>query len=136
MISVKLIKELERLLIDIPVFWDSRKAILEMQKAGYKQWKQMEWIGWYFEFLCSVKLFPVLQMPGPELGKTIFDGFSEVPWDFKVHPNKNAKGKGNDRVPINDRVAMKNAIKKIGGVGIIFATGEATYNDSDRSFQM
>lgn len=51
MISKKSIIRLEELLARMPVRWDGRKAILEMRDSGYPHWKQMEWIGLYFQFL-------------------------------------------------------------------------------------
>ena len=41
-------------LIDIPKYWDGRESILEMKESGYPQWKQMEWIGFYFQTLSKV----------------------------------------------------------------------------------
>ncbi len=136
MISKKLITELEKLLAKMPAMWDGRKAILEMRDAGYAHWKQMEWIGFYFQFLCDTKLTSVLEIPGPKYGRVEFDGFSEIPWDFKAHPDKNATGQENKSVIVNDRLAIVAAIKQFGGAGLILAIGDAVYNDQDRSFQI
>lgn len=65
-----------------------------------------------------------------------FDGFSEIPWDFKAHSDKNANGQENKSVIVNDRLAIAKAIKQFGGAGLILATGDAKYNDEDRSFQV
>ena len=110
MISKKLLTQLEKILAQMPVVWDGYKAILKMQKSGYPHWKQMEWIGFYFQFLCDTKLPPLIKIPGPKYGKVEFDGFSEIPWDFKAHPNKDAKGKENKIVIINDKLAIIKAI--------------------------
>lgn len=136
MISKKLITELGKSLKQLPVFWDGRMAIAEMRDAGYPHWKQMEWVGFYFQFLCDTKLPPIMRIPGPRYGRVEFDGFSEIPWDFKAHPNKNAKGQDNKSVIVNDRVAIAEAIKQFGGAGLILAVGNAEYNDEDRSFQI
>lgn len=120
----------------MPAVWDGHKAILKMQKADYPHWKQMEWIGFYFQFLCDTKLQPFIKIPGPKYGRTEFDGFSEIPWDFKAHPNKDTKGKENKTVIINDKLAVIKAIKQFGGTGLILAIGDAKYNDEDRSFQI
>ena len=136
MISLKLIEQLRKLLADMPIAWDGRKAILKMQKADYPHWKQMEWIGFYFQFLCDTKLSPLIKIPGPKYGKVEFDGFSEIPWDFKAHPNKNANGQENKSVIVNDRLAIAEAIKQFGGAGLILAIGDAKYNDEDRNFQI
>lgn len=136
MISKKLIMQLEELLKQMPVVWDGRKAILEMRDSGYPHWKQMEWIGFYFQFLCDTKLPPLVKIPGPKYGRVEFDGFSEIPWDFKAHPDKNANGQDNKSVIVNDSLAIAEAIKQFGGAGLILAIGDAKYNDEDRSFQV
>lgn len=136
MISKKLIAQLDKLLTEIPALWDGHKAILEMREMGYPHWKQMQWIGFYFQFLCNTKLSPLLKIPGPQYGRVEFDGFLEIPWDFKVHPNKNANGQENKNVIINDRLATAKAIKQFDGAGLILAIGDAKYNDEDRGFQI
>lgn len=136
MISTKLIEQLEKLLKQMPSSWDGRKAIAEMRSAGYPHWKQMEWIGFYFQFLCDTKLPPLIKIPGPKYGRVEFDGFAEIPWDFKAHPNKNAKGQDNKSVIVNDSMTIMGAIKQFGGAGLILANGDAEYNDEDRKFQI
>lgn len=110
MISKKLITELEKLLEKIPATWD--------------------------QFLCDIKLNSLLKIPGPKYGKVEFDGFSEIPWDFKAHPDKNANGHKNKSIIVNDRLAIVVAIKQFGGAGLILAIGDAVYNDQNRSFQI
>jgi len=136
MITPKLIEQLEKLLAQIPPKWDGRKAILEMRDASYPHWKQMEWIGFYFQFLCDKKLPPLMKIPGPKYGRVEFDGFSEIPWDFKAHPEKNANGQDNKNVIVNDTLAIVEAIRQYGGAGLILAAGNAKYNDKDRRFQI
>ena len=136
MISKTLIEKLSELLSKMPAKWGGRKAILEMKNTGYPHWKQMEWIGFYFQFLCDTKLSSIMEIPGPKYGRVEFDGFAEIPWDFKVHPEKNANGQESRSVIVNDRLATAQAITKFGGAGLILAIGEATYNDQDRSFQI
>lgn len=136
MVSKKLIEQLEKLLKQTLLVWDGRKAISEMRSAGYPHWKQMEWIGFYFQFLCGTRLPSLVKIPGPKYGRVEFDGFSEIPWDFKAHPNKNANGEDNKSVIVNDRLAIVAAIKQFGGAGLILANGDAEYNDEDRSSQI
>lgn len=136
MISKNLICKICESLAEIPTIWKGRDAILEMKNAGYSHWKQMEWIGFYFQFLCINKLSSIMKIPGPKNGCVEFDGFLEIPWDFKAHPKKNAKKQESNAVIANDRLATEWAIKKFGGAGLILAIGEATYNDQDRSFQI
>ncbi len=49
---------------NIPEVWDSREAILEMKEAGSRQWRQMEWMGFYFEFLCYRNFANIIDIPG------------------------------------------------------------------------
>mgnify|MGYP001589569737 FL=1 len=136
MISAKLIEQLEKVLSQMPAEWDGRKAILEMRDADYPHWKQMEWIGFYFQFLCDTKLPPIMKVPGPKYGRVEFDGFAEIPWDFKAHPLKNANGQENKNVIVNDNIAIAAAIKQFRGAGLILASGNAEYNDENRHFQL
>ena len=124
-------KEISKRLKNIPVFWDGRKSILEMKEAGFNQWRQMEWIGWYFQFLCERILKNIMEIPGPKYGNVRFDGFLKIPWDFKAH----AINTSNHQIIVNDSEATANAIKDFGCVGLILAMGEVKYNDDKRTFQ-
>ena len=126
------------LLQDIPTHWDGKKAILEMKDNGSKQWRQMEWIGFYFEFLCkqflssgSAKIDFAVKDEKSHYGSTQFDGFYKIPWDYKAH----AINTSSHRVVINDRHAIESAIQDYGVLGVIMAMGEVEYNDKQRSFQ-
>ncbi len=115
----------------IPRHWDGRAAILEMKRSGSRQWRQMEWIGFYFQFLCESHLPAVVTMPGPKYGRAQFDGFRRIPWDFKAH----AMNTSSHEIIVNDSLAVAAAIQQHGSVGVVLALGEVTYNDNDRSFQ-
>ena len=106
MISKALVEKMSELLSEMPTRWDGRQAILEMKNADYPHWKQMEWIGFYFQFLCDTKLSSLMEIPGPKYGRVEFDGFAEIPWDFKAHPTKNAKGRESKSVIVNDRLVL------------------------------
>lgn len=116
---------------NIPKIWDGKKAILEMKDANFPQWKQMEWIGWYFQFLCERLLKDKVKIPGPKYGNVHFDGFKVIPWDFKAH----AINTSSHHLIVNDSEAVSNAIKEFGCVGLIVALGEVEYNDSYKTFQ-
>ena len=54
--------------------WDGKKVILEMKENEGRNWRQMEWIGWYFEYWCNRNLKSVMQMPcSKKYGKVEFD---------------------------------------------------------------
>lgn len=112
------------------IVWDGKDCIKEMKKNDYSKWKETEWQGFYFEYLME-KLFSyndfakleetkkVLEIPGPKYGKTTFDSFYNIPWDFKVHSNRTKK------VPANDLEAIRKGIKEYGKVGFIIICGDA-----------
>ena len=127
----KIAKEISKEIKTISVFWDGRKSILEMKEAGFNQWRQMEWIGWYFQFLCGRILKNIMEIPGPKYGNVQFDGFKQIPWDFKSH----AINTSSHQIIVNDSEATANAIKDFGCVGLILAMGEVKYNDDKRTFQ-
>lgn len=115
---------------ELHVEWDGRKAILEMKENGCRHWRQMEWIGFYFEFLCQERLSGMLQMPGPCYGRVSFDGFLSVPWDFKAHVVNSGS-----KVIVNDWQAIHQAVAAHGCMGLLLAEGTAIYNDYSMSFK-
>jgi len=121
----------EKLKNNIPQKWNGKDAILEMKNNSFPQWKQMEWIGFYFEFLCRNNLSDIMNIPGPKYGNVSFDGFKEIPWDFKAH----AANTSSHQIIINDSEAIESAIKQYKMVGVIIAIGDVLYNDKDRTFQ-
>lgn len=116
---------------DIPTLWNGRSAILEMKEADFHHWRQMEWIGWYFQFLCEKFFGDIVEIPGPKYGNVQFDGFKEIPWDFKAH----AINTSSHQIIVNDTEATANGIQDYGAVGVILAVGKVLYNDEDRTFQ-
>lgn len=115
----------------LPKRWDGKQSILEMRDKGGRHWKQMEWIGFYFQFLCETILAGFVQMPGPKYGKVQFDGFIEIPWDFKAH----AMNTSSHQIIVNASEAIAAAIKEYGAVGLVIALGKVEYNDEARTFQ-
>lgn len=102
-----------------------------MKNADFPHWKQMEWIGFYFQFLCEKYLSKVSEIPGPKYGNVTFDGFNVIPWDFKAH----AMNTSSHQIIVNDSEATASAIKDYGQVGLILAIGKVVYNDANRRFQ-
>jgi hypothetical protein len=123
--------EIENRLKTIPVKWDGKDAILEMKNNDYPHWKQMEWIGFYFQYLCEKKLADIFQFQIPRYGNASFDGLYQIPFDFKSH----AINTSSHTVIVNDSEAISQAIKEYGCVGVIIALGEVVYNDKERTFQ-
>ena len=130
MLQKQIIEKIVKNIKNIPKNWDGKEAILEMKKEGFKQWKQMEWIGWYFEYLCQKHLKQIMQFHKVKYGNTSFDGFVGVPFDFKSH----ALNTKNHKIVINDKESIQKAIEEYGYVIVIMALGWAKYNDKNGSF--
>ena len=92
---------------------------------------QMEWMGFYFEFLCEKHFDGIIDIPGKKYGRTEFDVFQEISWDFKTH----AANTTNHNVITNDAEAMANTIDDYGHYGIILAISAVEYNDEERPFK-
>lgn len=114
--------------------WDGKESIVEMKEKGYGKWRETEWQGFFFEYLMekrlldeSVEMRQVLEIPGPRYGRTTFDSFYNIPWDFKVHSDS-----GNS-VITNDLEAINLAIKDYGKVGFIIISGTSEY-EKDHEF--
>jgi hypothetical protein len=107
---------------------DGKDAILEMKENKGKNWKQMEWAGFYFEYWCNQNLKNILEMPySKKYGNVTFDAFFKRPWDFKFHAIEASKW-----APINDYEAISTAIDEFGDLGIVLAECSVDY-DNERS---
>ena len=121
---------LENLLKEIPSEVDGKSAILEMKNNGSSNWRQMEWIGFWFEFFVQKRLSPKIGgIEGPVYGKTKFDFKRKWVWDLKSHPNTS------DTLILNDKKALTQCIRDSLGIGFIVITGEVTLDDSNNSFK-
>ncbi len=131
MTFLEIAKKIGNGLSGIPLNWSGKESIIEMKNANSRHWKQTEWIGWYFQFFCEQNLADIMEIPGPKYGNSGFDGFLEIPWDFKAH----AINTSSHNIIVNDSEATAKAIEKYGAVGLILALGEVIYNDKNRTFQ-
>ena len=133
-LNQKIVDTVEQLRLasqNMPKIWDGRSAILEMKDGGSRDWKQMEWMGFYFEFLCQTRFAGIIDMPGKKYGNTTFDAFCEISWDFKAHAANTTR----HDVITNDVEAIKSTLDDYGCYGIILAIGEVEYNDEQRTFK-
>lgn len=126
------VKKIKPLLEKIDKHWDGKESILYMKENGSPHWKQMEWIGFYFQFLCEQRLHQLMKFQEPRYGKTSFDGLMGIPWDFKAH----TIGSRRTSLITNDSEATALAIRDFGATGLILASGTATYDDDERSFKL
>jgi len=133
MANEKIVQQIfEKLKSGLPKVWNGKDIIQFMKDNGSRNWKQMEWVGFYFQFMCERILGKdnFFEIPGKRYGKVVFDGFKEINYDFKAHSStKTAK------VPTNNRNETTQAIVQFGEVGFIIISGEAEY-DNDGSFKV
>ena len=121
----------------LPEFWDGKESIKYMKSEGCRQWRQMEWPGFYFQFMCETILSEdgFMDIPGPKYGKVEFDGFKTIPWDFKAHSIDLAK-EDNEQIPTNGFDEVVQAIDEYGAVGFIIMSGICEYDDDNQSFKL
>ena len=127
-------KKMRELLIQVyPQRLDGRQCILELKNNGSNNWRQMEWIGWYFEEKSQILLFDKIGGGrGPKFGNVEFDYKLNFVWDFKAHAIKNEK---NQWTILNDVEAIVNIIEKFGSIGYCICEGIAEYDDEESTFK-
>jgi len=123
----------------LPTHWDGRECVLHLKEteSGNSQWKQSEWMGWFFESAALDLLIPTIGgKPGPFVGQTQFDYmYRNQIWDLKASAYRMAKQEKTNRIlPLNNRDNTRKCIKIYGGYGAIIAEGYNT-TDTDGSFQ-
>lgn len=115
---------------ELPKFIDGKQAITEMKNQGSRNWKQMEWIGFWFEHFVERQVIPKLGgHKGPTYGTTEFDFKKHYVWDLKAHPNESRS------LILNDQDAIQNCVSLEGGLGFIIVSGDAHYDDEGQSFK-
>jgi hypothetical protein len=121
------IEILSEVLTHIPFEWESKQSITEMKQAGSPHWKQMEWIGFYAEFLIRGALAKrpensQICPDGDIYGNVSFDLKRAIIWDIKTHPNT-AHG-----AILNDCEAMDLSLKDHGHHGILMICADCQYD--------
>ena len=120
---------LKQRLDTIPKFWDGKKSILELKENNF-QWRQIEWIGFWFEYWCKNYLSDIMEIPYHNKIKNVtFAAFWKFPWDFKTHATNNGR-----YVIVNACSAIDQAISEFGYFGLIIVKGRATYDNEEREF--
>ena len=115
----------------LPKSWYGKQCILELRKADFN-WKQMEWVGWYFEYKArKILIDRIGGGEGPKYGNTTLDYQNRFVWDFKSHMLNSSS---HPWAIMNDCEAANRCVEENNGIGFIIALGEALYNDGDRSF--
>lgn len=117
-------------LMDLPTFYAGKSSVLELKAANYN-WRQMEWLGFYFEFKVKKRLKDVFQIPGDQFNQVEFDLRTGFNWDIKTKARQ-SRSKG---VILNDVTAMDRSVEMHGYHGEIIGVFDVEYNDNDRSFK-
>jgi len=113
-----------------PQYIDGREAIVSMKENGSNNWKQMEWMGFYFE----EKACHSLDVDsGPTIDGTRFDLQKECVWDLKTHSRYTHSGNKRYEMYLNDACSMEQCIDD-GGMGFIVAYLEPEYDNDERDF--
>lgn len=119
----------------LPSCISGREAILRLRDDNSRHWKQMEWIGFWFEHFGRAALVSKLGGGyGPSYGKTEFDYKGNCVWDLKAHPVRKKDGKPASEIILNDEEAIRCVLEEYGMVGFIIAHGEAEF-DQDGEFK-
>lgn len=114
---------IDQILSHIPKVVDGRSAITWMRESGSKNWRQMEWIGFWFEHFFEVNVAPQLQITeGPIFGKTQIDIRSKFVWDLKAHPDAKPS------MILNDQEAFRTCIELESSIGFIVVEGTAEFD--------
>lgn len=92
---------------------DGKEAILEMKENGGRNWKQIEWVGFYYEYLIDKLGFRnETAYLSPTSKKVELDyRFDSILTDLKTH-NINSK----PEIILNDKKVMKEALEKEGKI--------------------
>lgn len=124
----------EKLISKLPVFWEGKETITYMKNNGSRNWRQMEWPGWYFEFVCGKILSEdsFFEIPGKKYGMVSFDGFKRINYDFKSHSEFEGS---TSKVPTNGYLEVEQAISDYGAVCFIVACGDVEFDDDNQSFK-
>ena len=104
-------------------------AIEVMRAEGSAHWRQMEWIGFWFEHIVERQVIPKTGgARGPKYGHTEFDFQRNHVWDLKVHLD------GSDWLILNDQEAVNSCLDDHSGLGYLIVEGSAEF-DVDGEFK-
>lgn len=113
-----------------PQYIDGKEAITSMKENNSNNWKQMEWMGFYFEEKARENLDVDR---GPTIDGTRFDVQKEYVWDLKTHSRYTQSGNKRYDMYLNDAYSMEQCIDN-SGMGFIVAYVEPEYDNDERDF--
>lgn len=110
---------------------DGKEAILEMKENGGTKWREIEWVGFYYEYLIDKLGFRnEIAYLSPTNKKVELDyRFDSILTDLKTH-NINSK----PEIILNDKKAMEEALEKEGKIRILLLNGYANKEDRETQF--
>lgn len=109
----------------IDTTWDGRRCVEAMRDAEYRNWRQTEWFGWYFEYVGITALVNAFGGSPRRVLNTSFDYALRSTWDLKAHSSG-----GENAAILNDLDAIDTCLDEPGGLGFIVLTGNPDYSDS------
>lgn len=113
-----------------PPHWDGRTCVEEMVRSEYRQAKQTEWMGFYFEFVGLPALINAYGGGPVRIGATEFDYARNFVWDLKAHGQEklaSPKDLANE-APLNDRDAILQCVEERGPIGFLILSGASSYD--------
>lgn len=110
---------------------DGKESILEMKENGGRDWRQIEWVGFYYEYLIDKLDFrSETTYLSPTKKKVKLDyRFDSILTDLKTH-NINSK----PEIMLNDKKVMEEALEKEGKIQILLLNGYANKEDRETQF--
>lgn len=128
---VPIVEKLKSKFSYLPRCWDGQMCVEEMREKNYPHWRQMEWIGFYFQMKCEALLSGFFEIPGESFraGSVKFDGkYAGVNYDFKAHSMFTYDGGHSKGAILNDKFSMEESIRLHGHHGLILAELSCMYD--------
>lgn len=118
--------------------WVGKELGQSMLDAGDRNWRQIEWIGFGFEFLAKqyLKNHFMIHENIPVEHRDVFDAFNQFPWDLKTHVLRNARGNVTRATPLNDMAAIDRVFETYNNFGLVIVDGNATFGDEYEQWRM
>lgn len=126
----------------LPQHWDGPATVEQMRADGSRNWRQMEWPGFYFEEQVAALLnvaYPTPPFGGPRrtYGSTTFDYASATRvWDAKVHtvvevlkPSMQRASTASSPAILNDAVAIRSCLQDQ-GLGFLVLDGAGYFDET------
>jgi hypothetical protein len=110
-----------------PKVMDGKACVTEMKALENRNWKQVQWQGFYFEMKAVEALTQNLGGGKRTLYNTEFDYVRNFIWDIKAHSTRNEAGVLTNSCILNDVRAMEAAISDT-GLGFVVLSGLPTYD--------